>query len=79
MKVYHRRRRAAIAAENGDAACCNGASWLSGALMSFALMFGPCHLYTSVYRVLMREDGEVERGACGIGGIQLDGVGDCGE
>lgn len=32
-----------------------------------------------VYRVLMREDGEVERGGCGIGGIQLDGVGDCGE
>lgn len=50
-----------------------------GVLMSFALMFGPCRSDTSVYRVLMREEEEEEQGGCGIGGIQLDGVGDCGE
>lgn len=45
--------------------------------MSFTLVFGSCHLYMSVYRVLMKE--EEEWGGCGLGGIQLDGVGDCGE
>lgn len=66
-------------AKNSNAACCNAASWFFGVLMSFTLMSGPCHLYRSVYRVLMREEEEEERGGCGIGGIQLDGVGDCGE
>lgn len=47
--------------------------------MSFTLMFASCHLYMRVYRVLMREEEAEERGGCGIGGIQLDGVGDCGE
>lgn len=48
--------------------------------MSFTLVFGSCRSYTTVYRVLMREEEEEEeRGGCGIGGIQLDGVGDCGE
>lgn len=36
-------------------------------------------MYDGVYRVLMRGEREEERGGCGVGGIQLDGAGDCGE
>lgn len=47
--------------------------------MSFALVWGSCRLCTSVYRVLMRGEEATAKGGCRVGGVQLDGAGDCGE